>query len=195
MRVMDVILSFPPLVLALALAAAMGPSLNNAILAVAFVMIPKFARLVSGRSPFGQGETIHHGRPRLGGEESVDRPASYPPQLRLVRHRPVYADPGRDHPDRGLAELHRAGRATAHARMGRHGQRRPQVSDGSVVVRHVSRPLHSGDGHRVQHLWGCAARHPRPENPQVAMAEPLLGIRNLSVQFFTYQGWCERSKD
>lgn len=48
MRVMDVILSFPSLVLAMALAAAMGPSLNNAIMAVAFVMIPKFARLVRG---------------------------------------------------------------------------------------------------------------------------------------------------
>lgn len=48
MRFMDVILSFPSLVLAMALAAAMGPSLNNAIMAVAFVMIPKFARLVRG---------------------------------------------------------------------------------------------------------------------------------------------------
>lgn len=48
MRLMDVILSFPSLVLAMALAAAMGPSLNNAILAVAFVIIPKFARLVRG---------------------------------------------------------------------------------------------------------------------------------------------------
>jgi peptide/nickel transport system permease protein len=50
MRVMDVILSFPPLVLAMALAAALGPSLNNAILAVAFVMIPKFARMVRGEA-------------------------------------------------------------------------------------------------------------------------------------------------
>ncbi len=50
MRVMDVFLSFPPLVLALALAAALGPDLNNAILAVAFVMIPKFARLVRGEA-------------------------------------------------------------------------------------------------------------------------------------------------
>ncbi len=48
MRIMDVILSFPSLVLAMALAAAMGPSLNNAIMAVAFVMIPKFARMVRG---------------------------------------------------------------------------------------------------------------------------------------------------
>ncbi len=50
MRVMDVILSFPPLVLAMALAAALGPNLNNAITAVAFVMIPKFARMVRGEA-------------------------------------------------------------------------------------------------------------------------------------------------
>ncbi len=50
MRVMDVVLSFPPLVLAMALAAALGPSLNNAVLAVAFVMIPKFARMVRGEA-------------------------------------------------------------------------------------------------------------------------------------------------
>jgi len=50
MRVMDVILSFPSLVLALALAAALGPSLINAILATAFVMIPKFARMVRGEA-------------------------------------------------------------------------------------------------------------------------------------------------
>jgi len=50
MRCMDIILSFPALVLAMALAAAMGPSLNTAILAVAFVMIPRFARLVRGEA-------------------------------------------------------------------------------------------------------------------------------------------------
>ncbi|MDQ7832170.1 MAG: ABC transporter permease subunit [Desulfovibrionaceae bacterium] len=50
MRVMDVILSFPSLVLALALAAALGPSLVNAIFATAFVMIPKFARMVRGEA-------------------------------------------------------------------------------------------------------------------------------------------------
>ena len=48
MRVMDVILAFPTLVLAMALAAALGPSLKNAILAVSFVQIPKFARLARG---------------------------------------------------------------------------------------------------------------------------------------------------
>jgi peptide/nickel transport system permease protein len=50
MRMMDVILSFPPLVLAMAMAAALGPNLNNAVIAVAFVMIPKFARMVRGEA-------------------------------------------------------------------------------------------------------------------------------------------------
>ena len=50
MRCMDIILSFPSLVLAMALAAALGPSLRNAILAVAFVQIPKFARMARGEA-------------------------------------------------------------------------------------------------------------------------------------------------
>ncbi len=50
MRCMDVILSFPALVLAMALAAAMGPNLTNAMLAISVVMIPKFARLVRGEA-------------------------------------------------------------------------------------------------------------------------------------------------
>lgn len=50
MRLMDVVLSFPSLVLAMALAAAMGPSLTSAVFAVTVVMIPKFARLVRGEA-------------------------------------------------------------------------------------------------------------------------------------------------
>lgn len=46
MRAMDVILAFPGLVLAMALAAAMGPGLTSSVLAVAFVRIPVYVRLV-----------------------------------------------------------------------------------------------------------------------------------------------------
>ncbi|MBP1948330.1 ABC transporter permease [Virgibacillus litoralis] len=45
MRIMDVILAFPTLVLAMALTAALGPSLINAMLAIAIVKIPAFVRL------------------------------------------------------------------------------------------------------------------------------------------------------
>ncbi len=49
MTIMDMILSFPSLVLAMALAAALGPSLFNAMLAVAIVKIPVYVRLVRGQ--------------------------------------------------------------------------------------------------------------------------------------------------
>lgn len=50
MRLMDIIMAFPPLVLALSIAAALGPSLVNSMIAVAFIMIPKFSRLVRGEA-------------------------------------------------------------------------------------------------------------------------------------------------
>ncbi len=45
MRIMDIILSFPSLLLALVLVAILGPGLVNAMIAIAFVLQPHFARL------------------------------------------------------------------------------------------------------------------------------------------------------
>ena len=50
MRIVDAILSFPALVLAIALAAAFGPSLQNAMLAVAITMAPQFARVARSQA-------------------------------------------------------------------------------------------------------------------------------------------------
>ncbi|TVR89951.1 MAG: ABC transporter permease [Trueperaceae bacterium] len=49
MRVMDAMLSLPFLVLAIALAAILGPNLQNTILAIAIVSTPPFARLTRGQ--------------------------------------------------------------------------------------------------------------------------------------------------
>jgi dipeptide transport system permease protein len=46
MRIMDIILAFPSLLLALVLVAILGPGLLNAMLAIAVVLQPHFARLV-----------------------------------------------------------------------------------------------------------------------------------------------------
>jgi peptide/nickel transport system permease protein len=46
MRIMDVILSFPLMLLALLIVATLGPGLVNSIFAIAFSQIPTFARLV-----------------------------------------------------------------------------------------------------------------------------------------------------
>ena len=48
MRIVDGILAFPTLVLALLIIALLGPGLTNAIIAIAIVYTPNFARLVRG---------------------------------------------------------------------------------------------------------------------------------------------------
>lgn len=45
MRVIDIMLAFPPLILALALTAALGPGIVNAVLAIVVVKIPVYVRL------------------------------------------------------------------------------------------------------------------------------------------------------
>jgi peptide/nickel transport system permease protein len=46
MRLVDALLAFPALILAIALVAALGPSLRNAMVAIGVVAIPVYARLV-----------------------------------------------------------------------------------------------------------------------------------------------------
>ncbi|WP_319483065.1 ABC transporter permease [uncultured Cohaesibacter sp.] len=50
MRLVDAILSFPALVLAIALAAAFGPNLQNAMIAVAITLAPQFARVARSQA-------------------------------------------------------------------------------------------------------------------------------------------------
>jgi peptide/nickel transport system permease protein len=49
MRITDIFFAFPGIVLALALAAALGPSLTNGVLAIAAIWWPLYARLVRGQ--------------------------------------------------------------------------------------------------------------------------------------------------
>lgn len=50
MRIMDMMLAFPMLILAMALTAALGPSLQNAMLALAIVEVPIYVRLARGQA-------------------------------------------------------------------------------------------------------------------------------------------------
>ncbi len=47
-RLMDMLFSFPTLILAIAIAAMLGPGLNNAVLAIAVVYAPLFSRVARG---------------------------------------------------------------------------------------------------------------------------------------------------
>ncbi|PDQ35922.1 MAG: peptide ABC transporter permease [Candidatus Lumbricidophila eiseniae] len=50
MRIMDMLLAFPSLLLAMALAVALGPGLSSAMIAVGIVGIPEFARIMYGQT-------------------------------------------------------------------------------------------------------------------------------------------------
>ncbi len=49
MRLTDIFFAFPPLILAMSIAGALGPNLNNAMIAIAVVSWPVYARLVRGQ--------------------------------------------------------------------------------------------------------------------------------------------------
>jgi peptide/nickel transport system permease protein len=60
MRVTDVFLAFPPIILALAIAAALGPDLRNAMLALVAVWWPSYARMMRGVTlSIRQQEYVH----------------------------------------------------------------------------------------------------------------------------------------
>jgi peptide/nickel transport system permease protein len=48
MRFIDILLAFPPLILALVIAATLGTGIQNAMLAIAIIYIPSLARIVRG---------------------------------------------------------------------------------------------------------------------------------------------------
>ena len=48
MRTMDALFSFPPLILALTVAALLGADVNDAAIAIAIVFVPSFVRLLRG---------------------------------------------------------------------------------------------------------------------------------------------------
>jgi peptide/nickel transport system permease protein len=50
MRITDVFLAFPYLLLAMAVSAALGPSLDNAMLAISIVWWPPYTRLIRGQA-------------------------------------------------------------------------------------------------------------------------------------------------
>lgn len=70
MRVMDVILAFPSLLLALVLVAVLGPGLTNAMIAIAIVYQPHFARLTRA-AVMGEKEREYVSAARVAGARNL----------------------------------------------------------------------------------------------------------------------------
>lgn len=70
MRPMDILLSFPIVVLALAMVAALGSSLVNLVLTISLLFIPRFARVVRGET-LGLRELDYIEAARASGQRDV----------------------------------------------------------------------------------------------------------------------------
>ena len=108
MRVSDIFLAVPQIVLAIAIAQTLGPSIENVILALSITYWPFWARLVFAETRSLKNEVfIEFGDRARRLAVARDDPARAA-QHRLGHHRAHLDRHGRHHPDRGGARLPRA---------------------------------------------------------------------------------------
>lgn len=70
MRITDALMSFPPLILAVAIIAVLGPSLTNAMIAVGILLSPTFLRLMRGTAMAVAQETYVEAARSIGCTQS-----------------------------------------------------------------------------------------------------------------------------
>lgn len=70
MRIMDVLMAFPGVLLAILFVSILGPSLNNAILSVGIYMVPNFARLARGETLSIKGNEYIEASKALGAKDA-----------------------------------------------------------------------------------------------------------------------------
>jgi peptide/nickel transport system permease protein len=101
MRAMDVLQAFPNFILALGIAAALGPSLPNLIVAIALTNVPIYARLMRGQVLTQRAAP--YALAAVGVGNPMARALRPPPAQHLVAH------PGQATPSQGWAILRAAG--------------------------------------------------------------------------------------
>jgi peptide/nickel transport system permease protein len=106
MRLMDVLLAFPSILLAIAIVAVRGPGIANTMLAVAVVGIPGYARVMRSMVLSLRERPAHHAAP-------------HPAQQPVTAHRAGHSGHRRGDPLCRRARVPRPGRAAALTRMGR----------------------------------------------------------------------------
>jgi ABC-type dipeptide/oligopeptide/nickel transport system permease subunit len=118
MRVMDAVLSFPPLVLALALGAVLGAGLTGVVIALGVVYTPTFARLMRGQVLTITARDYVEAARALGAPGWRVAWHHVLPECRGAHRHPGFAQRGLRHSRRGLAVISRPGHPAARALVG-----------------------------------------------------------------------------
>ncbi len=188
MRVTDIFLAFPRLILALAFVAALGPGIENAVIAISLTTWPPYARIARAETLLlRESDFINAARLLGAGWLRIVFPHVMPLCLRL-RDRARHPRHGRHYPDRRRSGLPRPRRSAPVARMGRHDLLRTQVRARSVVGGGLSGP---GDLHGEPRLQPVGRRTARRSGSEAAMTAPLLDVADLRVSFRTQRGMLE----
>jgi peptide/nickel transport system permease protein len=83
-RMMDILLAFPQLILALAIASILGPSVQNVVIAISIPVVPRVARGGAVGRPVREGERLRRGRAGPGRLAAPHHPPAHHPE----RHGP-----------------------------------------------------------------------------------------------------------
>ncbi len=185
MRLMDIILTLPSLLLAIVIVAILGPGIMNAMLAVAVVVLPHYVRITRAAVIIGDVEGLRHRGARERRGPAAAHVQRGPAQLRGAADRAGLARRLRRDPRRRGAGLPRPGRAAARVRVGNDAGRRARIRAARVVGRHVSGRDDPGHRARVQPAGRRAARRARSEAQAMTYRSPwpLLEIEDLHVEF------------
>ncbi len=183
MRLMDIILTLPSLLLAIVIVAILGPGIMNAMLAVAVVVLPHYVRITraaviseTAKDYVTAARANGAGRLRLMFNEVLPNCAA--PLI-------VQASLGVSVAILDAAALGflGPGRATPRLRMGNDAGRRARVRAARMVGRDVSGDHDPDDRARLQPAGRRAARRARSEAQALIAAMALLEIEDLHVEF------------
>lgn len=171
MRVMDIFLAIPSILLSIALVSAMGTSVTNMMLAISISNIPPFARIVRSAVLTIKNEEYIEAARAIGASDKRIILKHILPNCMAPHHCAGHAVYRRVHPGYRQPQLHRPGHQPAHAGVGFYGQHRPAVFPGGLVgvrvpglCHHVDHPLPEPAGRRPAGCPGPQAEELRRED-------------------------------
>ena len=164
-RLMDILLAFPQLILALAIASILGPAVQNVVIAISIPVIPRVARVVRAAALSVKENVYVEAVQALGASRPSRHPAAHHPERHGALHHHADRAARRRHPGRGGAVSYLglgAAEPTPSWGLMLSGSA-PLVRREGAVDRALPGHRHQPRRVRLQPLRRLAARRARPE--------------------------------
>ncbi len=166
-RIIDVLMAFPGILLAIALVAVLGPSLTNVVIALSVIGWVGYARLVRGQALRAREFDFVQAARALGaGSRRIVVRHILPTALPAVVVQATLGMAGAIIAE-AVAEFSRPRRAASHTELGHDARRRPVAPLRRASPDDLSRPGDRRAGARLQLPWRRSARSSRSEVGEV----------------------------